>query len=896
MDSATLTLENPSGSLGQPGSSVRAVADGTGTVTFLFTDLVESTPLATRVGGVEADRLRREHFGLLRAEVATHGGSEVKTTGDGLMTVFVNPSDALAAAVEMQRAVDRANHGAAMSLAMRVGISAGEAVTEDNDWYGDAVVEARRLCDATEAGHILVADVVRRLVGRRTDHRFESVGALELKGLPEPVPACVLRWEQAIDAGPVALPSTLSRAAASTQFVGRAEERGQVAALWDDVVRTGARRLVAIAGEPGIGKSRVAAELAADVHARGAIVMHGRCDEAGGSPYQPFVQAMTEHIRQLDNATLRQRLGPTGRELVRILPGLANRLPGLPGPTATEPEGERHMLFDAVDSLLASTAESAALMIVLDDVHWADQPTLLLLRHLVRSDRAGPALVVATYRETELGRTHALADALADLRREHLVHRVLLRGLPAAEVAAMVHAWPGLTPSAELTAKVHTETEGNPFFVEEVLRNIGEGGDRADAIPEGIREVIGRRLNRLSDSVSQVLGVAAVCGLEFDFDVLEAVSPMSGDEMLDALDEARAAGLVAEGAGHGRYAFAHALVRQTLYDELSLTRRVRLHWRIGEALAGRPDAPRRRSEIAHHLASGVLHGDVVTAVDASLLAAEFAIDQAAFEEAVELGDEAIGLLDQGDATEPERRARAHMLRGRGLEHQPDPAVPWTAYGNAVAAARAGTDLHLLVDALVAYSMLLQPDPTRILADVDDALGRIDDPPDRVRLLVVRVQQESTAWGRRATAPSLAALEEAAAITSDDMSRWSVAFARVAYEGGSPDYPAAVAELGALLGDPGEAGRHIGGLLSFLPTGIGQLAVQAMLTRADRPRLQAEFEAWEAAADEHHLTSNLGTIGYHRAAVALATGPVNAAKAAAVAARVTTNPGPSRVDL
>jgi len=274
------------------------------------------------------------------------------------------------------------------------------------------------------------------------------------------------------------------------------------------------------------------------------------------------------------------------------VPELAQRLPGLPVPPSVEPESERRRLFDAAAALLADASQVSPIVLVLDDLNWADQLSLLLLKHIVRSQEQSPLLILGTYCETEVARKHPLSEALADLRRDRAFERVSLKGLDEGDVGALISTWAGKEAPPAFIQAVHEQTEGNPFFIEEVLRHLAETGaivqrrgrvtiDLAAAqlgIPEGVKEVIGRRLSRLSEECNSVLTIASVIGREFGLDALERASDLSSNRLLDLLEEAVAARVVTE-VPHmvGRYSFSHALIYETLYDDLTTTRRVRLH-------------------------------------------------------------------------------------------------------------------------------------------------------------------------------------------------------------------------------------------------------------------------------------------------------------------------------
>lgn len=348
-----------------------------------------------------------------------------------------------------------------------------------------------------------------------------------------------------------------------------------------------------------------------------------------------------------------------------------------------EAETERFLLFEAVTGLLAAASRERPLVLVLDDLHWAGAPEVLLLKHLVRSSEPMRVLVIGTYRDTDLARTHPLTAALADLRREVGVERLALHGLDDAAVEALVVAAARHELDERLVALAHAirrETEGNPFFIGEVIRHLAESGAlfqedgrwtyRGEiaglGIPEGVREVIGRRLGRLAEPTARILGLAAVIGRQFDVGLLARVAEASEDAVLDALDDATAAALVAEVRGsRDEFAFRHALIRTTLYEELSASRRARLHRRVGEALealvSGAPGA--RIEELAHHWLAATRPADAGKAIGYARQAGERALARLAFEEAAAHVERALGVLEPRGAED--ERLRCDLLLALG---------------------------------------------------------------------------------------------------------------------------------------------------------------------------------------------------------------------------------------
>jgi len=548
-------------------------------------------------------------------------------------------------------------------LQIRVGVSSGEATHENQDLYGPPVVEASRLCAAASAGQMLVSDVV-RMLARGKGHAFTPLGDLALKGLPDPVPASEVRWEPLPDTPAAGLPLPPRLATAQTvAMVGREAEQAVVARAWAQA-KEGTRRAVLLSGEPGIGKTRLATEAALQMHSEGATVLLGTCDEDASLPYQPFVEALRHYVAHAPDEVLRAHVQEHRGELGRLIPELGRRVPDLPPPQVAEAETERYMLFDAVAGLLSAASQHAPVVLVLDDLHWARAPELLLLKHLVRSAMPLRLLVLGTYRDSDLTRAHPLTSVLADLRREAGVERLALHGLDEVGVVALMTAAAGHEldeAGFALARAVHQETEGSPLFVGEILRNLTESGaifqegDRwtyrgdvaALGIPEGIKEAIGRRLGRLPEATNKILSLAAVIGRQFDVRLLAAIAEGGEDVVLDALEEATRAALVVEVPGEAnRFAFSHALIRATLYEELGAARRARLHRKVGEALEARADVDpdTRIDELAYHWLAATQVADAGKAIGYARRAGDRALAGLAFEEAAAHYERALGVL------------------------------------------------------------------------------------------------------------------------------------------------------------------------------------------------------------------------------------------------------------
>ena len=726
------------------------------TAIVLFTDVVGSTELRSRLGENAADALRHTHDTLVAGVVEANRGNLVKNHGDGIMATFAGSSDAVGAAVAIQQAIARHNRSSAAALEVRIGISAGDVVFEGDDCFGSPVIEAARLCAAAAGGQILASELVRGLA-RSAGSAFTPVGSLELKGLPEPVPAMQVEWEPLPEPS-VPLPPFLTDI--GRIFVGREGELERLGQLWKEAT-AGDLRVALLAGEPGVGKTRLAAELGGRVHDDGATVLAGRCDEDMGVPYQPFVEALRHFV---DHApVLSGRLGRYGGELARLVPELTARVPDLPAPMRSDPETERYRLFDAVASWLAVASAEDPLLLVLDDLQWAAKPTLMLLRHVVRAG-SGRVLVLGTYRDTDLTHDHPLGDVVADLRRQGGVERLSLSGLDDVGVAAIVEQASGQTldtAGLALARAVYEETEGNPFFVREVLRHLAETGavERREegwstrlpvdeiGIPEGVREVVGRRLARLSRVADHALTIAAVVGPEFELGVVQAAGDLSEETLLGAVEEAAAARVVIE-VSATRYRFAHALVRATLYESLTAARRVALHRKAAEAIeAIHQDAlDDYVPALAHHWTrASAPAADAARAIDYSTRAGDRALAQLAPDEAGAYYRQALELLDVAGLAEGQR-IRLLIGLGEAQRQVGDPAHRETLLHASRLAAEQG-DASALAKAALANTRPIFSTSTGAVDDdrvacLEAALEAIggDDALTRARLLAALGQE------------------------------------------------------------------------------------------------------------------------------------------------------------
>ena len=483
---------------------------------------------------------------------------------------------------------------------------------------------------------------------------LQSLEAIDL-GSPPEAPS---------DAAPAGPDPTYGRT-----FVGREAELRQLHKAFDTAM-SGEGSLFMVVGEPGIGKTTICDQLATYAKLRGGTTLVGHCYEEGSLslPYLAFVEAMRSYVLDRDADGLRSDLGSGASEVARIVSEVRDRLdvePSDPG----DPEQDRYRLMQSVTSFLTNAATVQPLVIVLEDLHDADNGTLDMLTYVSRNLSGARLMIVGTYRDVEVDRSHPLSSALAELRRVANFDRIGLRGLTADEVQRMMTAISGHDVPSGTSEAVYRQTEGNPLFVQEVLRYLVEEGVlvREDGrparqtppemrIPEGLVDVIGKRLSRLSSEANSVLSTAAVIGREFRFDVLEKVAGLSEDDLFAALEEAQGAAVVEEqtSAGAGvSFRFAHAFFRQTLYDETFTPRRIRLHQQVGQALESVHSArlEEHAAELTEHFAQSTERDDLQKALSYGEMASDRAMSVYAYGEAARLLEQALEVqevLDPGD--------------------------------------------------------------------------------------------------------------------------------------------------------------------------------------------------------------------------------------------------------
>ena len=547
-------------------------------------------------------------------------------------------------------------------------------------------------------------------------------------------------------------------------FVGRDRELAQCQEALDCAL-AGNGRLVLISGEPGIGKSRLAEEVAAAPAARGATVLVGRCWEAGGAPpYWPWTQALRNYVRRSDPRVLRAHLGSGAADLANVVPDIRAVLTDLPDPGSSESEGARFRLFESVGTFLERASGAQPLLICLDDLHAADEPSLLLLQFVASELERMHVLIVGAYRDLDPTPSDRLAATLVDLARSEVTYRIALGGFSEPEVRRFVELSAGAQTPEGVSTTLYADTEGNPLFVGEMVRLLAAEGRLEEqaprvAVPESVRVVIGRRLRHLSGECRRVLTLASVIGREFGLVALERVADYTGiDKLLEVLDEAIEARVIGEVPGAlGRLRFGHALIRDTLYGELPSTHRARLHRRVAEVLevlyAAAPEP--HLAELAHHYLAAVPAVDASKAADFARRAGDRALALLAYEEAARLYGTALAAADLAEPRDEKARCRLLLAVGeaqiragnspaaketfleaaavaRRLGLAREFALAAVGYGGRTVHARAGGDVRLvplLEDGLVALADEDVELRVRLLARL---AGALRDEPSRDR--------------------------------------------------------------------------------------------------------------------------------------------------------------------
>ncbi len=673
--SSPLTSETIIGSL--------AIGQTEGTVTIMFTDVEGSTRLLSTRGFTESHEIMRAYEEIIEEKVAEHAGRRIKGLGDGLMISFGSVRHGVECALEIQKAISEySKQNPERKIRVRIGLNTGEVVEEAGDIFGAAVNVAARVAGKARGGEILVSDVVRQLVGPMAEMQFALRGRYRLKGFPD-------RW-RLHQVTPGEVKETARALPTGDGFVDREQERVDIRMLLERAA-TGSGGMLFLTGAPGIGASRLASEVAGEATSKGWLVLSGRCMDQDGTPYAPFREVLATAVAASTSRVLSEAAGGSGSLLSQLVPSLHQKVRGMAAAPPVNADKLREQLFRATFDFLTGVQAKRPLLIVLDDLQWADDATVLLLRDLAERVAGSHMVVIGTYWDTELDSARPFGTVLSRLLRRRRAQRIALGPLNERAVEKIVAGVAEVPLSPDQVLGIQAATEGNPLFVEQSALYMAEsesmigGGTRAQSsfteedleLAQSVRGLIGRRIERLSEPAQRMLVAAAVVGRDFDIALLEAFGELSGHELREALEEATR-GRFLTAAGPDKYRFAHDLIRQRVLAVLPLPRQQAYHLAVADTLEriyGK-SASEKAAEIGHHLYQAGTSADPLRTATFLSQAAKNALGVAAYEDVLRLVESALALLPGDKLRE---RAEALAMRGQafwGLGRIDDAKAAW----------------------------------------------------------------------------------------------------------------------------------------------------------------------------------------------------------------------------
>jgi len=712
---------------------------------------------------------------------------------------------------------------------------------------------------------------------RRLTHELGLEPGPDLRALEQ----AILRQDSSLEPEPGHGSTIESEEPPSGVFVGRKRELEELIGGLEKTI-AGHGRLFLLVGEPGIGKSRLSEELSRHARARGAQILVGRCWEAGGAPaYWPWVQALRTYIRAHGPSELRAELGAAAGEIAHLLPELRDLFPDLPEPVVQDSESARFRLFEAVATFLKNASRARPLVLALDDLHAADASSLLLLQFVARGLADTRLLILGAYRDADPTVGEQLAETVAELQREPVTRRTSLRGLTEEDIAAYIELTAGSRPQAEIVGTIYEETEGNPLFMGEVVQLLVAEGAMEETrpqldVPESVRDVIDRRVRRLSAECQKVLVLASVLGREFGLEELGRLADVTPRELLAALDEAMAERIVGEVPdAPGRMRFAHVLIRDVMYEGMTAARRMELHLRAGEALeAVYADKEPHLAELAHHFFFATPAGEADKAIGYTRGAADRAVSLLAYEEAARLYELVLTLID--DAVD---RCDLLLALGDAQARAGDMPASKRAFRKAAELADAAGLAEQLGHAALGYGGRLLWDVSRddgylvpLLERALAALGE-QDSPLHVRLLARLAGgplRDASFPPQRKAALSQGALEMARRI--GDPATLSYALAGYIAAHHSPEGTHQQVELATQLVEMAvEAGDKERALEAHEHRGV------ALVELGEMPGAKADLEAMAKLAEELRQPSQKWFVAELRAQHALIEGRLDEAE-------------------
>ncbi len=725
-------------------------------------------------------------------------GRIVKHTGDGFLAEFPTVLAAVECAVNIQQEMGRRNETVANNrqLQFRIGINLGDIIVDDEDIHGDGVNIAARLESIADAGGVCVSEHVYHQVRNKPGFSFQDLGERKVKNIPTPIRAYRVSRDGETATAQASSPDDLlpdqKQAPLETALdyvvspgqrpaallVGRDKETEILAEAYRDA-EAGRGNIVLIRGEPGIGKSCLADCFAQGAKESGALVAHGQCHETLGSPpFWPWLQILKTLQVATDSAQ------SSSESIFESLAASDSQRRNSPHSTFARDAGsEQFLLFSRIAGLLAQVASQRTLILVIDDLHWADKSSLLLLQHICGRLSGQSILVIGTYRDMEITRKHPLFEALGDINRQALLRRIALRGLSQPDVSGFIEKSVNRPLPSEILHSLYEKTEGNPLFVSEVIRILQQDspdlptGQWVLEIPEGIQEAIGRRLNQLSDECNELLCLAAVIGRKFALRVLNDLLPDSDQfSLLQTLEEATGRGII-EDSDHGmaEFRFRHVLFRDILYDELSLAKKILLHGKVAEILVQLRDEGGEYAlgEIARHYYQALQSGQGDNAADYAIRAAKHATRLSAFDEAKGYYELALDVFRIDETRYAERKAEiyfsiAHCMHSSGAAAE----LSVVAFKRCIEVARQHGQYEMLARAAcrIVYVARVHAQARDALATIDEASSYIAGENPGIRAKVLAHRAMALIFNqRRREAEQVAYQAVAVASESDDAS-------------------------------------------------------------------------------------------------------------------------------